>query len=192
MKNLITPNYVFTPGGPGVGTLKTNIINFDIKLLLAVVNVTRETIIYSSALSGRGYTNLSGDTITLEFDTTGFSSSDVLQVFYDSTVDYPSVISAPRINDLIALMERLVKTSETLQVVDSAQRQRISIDSTSFTTINPFPVVASQATATNLKAEVIYTTSANLPQIGGMDREQYINIAKQTYAQSIRSRLTIQ
>lgn len=190
MKNLITPNYVLTPGASGVGTLKTNIVNFDIKLLLAVVNITRETIIYSSALSGRGYTAISGDTITLEFNTTGFSSSDILQIFYDSTVDYPSVVSAPRINDLIALMERLVKTSETLQVVDSAQRQRVTIDATALTSTNALPV--SQATAANLNATIVYTTTANLPLVAGMDREQYINIAKQTYAQSIRSRLTIQ
>lgn len=191
MKNLITPNYVFTPGASGVGTLKTNIVNFDIKLLLAVVNITRETIIYSSALSGRGYTAISGDTITLEFNTTGFSSSDILQIFYDSTVDYPSVVSAPRINDLIALMERLVKTSETLQVVDSAQRQRITVDAALPTGTNTIGAV-NIASAQTLATVTTVSTVTNMASNAGMDREQYINIAKQTYAQSIRSRLTIQ
>jgi hypothetical protein len=33
------------------------------------------------------------------------------------------------------------------------------------------------------------TAVTNMVSNAGMDREQYINIAKQTYAQSIRSRL---
>ncbi len=93
MKNLITPSYVFTPGGSGVGTIDTNIVNFDIKLLYAIVNVTREAIIYTPAISGRGYTSITGDTITLEFSTTGMNSGDILQFIYDSTVDYPSYVN---------------------------------------------------------------------------------------------------
>jgi len=36
------------------------------------------------------------------------------------------------------------------------------------------------------------TTLSNATAIAGMDREQWINAAKQTYAQSIRARLTFQ
>jgi hypothetical protein len=36
------------------------------------------------------------------------------------------------------------------------------------------------------------TTLANATAIAGMDREQYINTAKNTYANSIRTRLTFQ
>jgi hypothetical protein len=83
MKNYITPSYTFTPGASGVGTVDTNIVSFNVKLLVAIVNQTRNTIIYGSGLTGRGYTNLSGDILTLEFDTTGHNSGDVLQFIYD-------------------------------------------------------------------------------------------------------------
>jgi hypothetical protein len=88
MKNYITPSYTFTPGASGVGTIDTNIVNFDVKLLVAIVNQTRNTIIYGAGLTGRGYTNLSGDILTLEFNTTGHNSADVLQFIYDNTTDY--------------------------------------------------------------------------------------------------------
>ena len=178
MKNLTTPSYIFTPGASGVGTLKTAITNFDIKLLLAVVNLTREIIIYSGAISGRGYTALSEDTITLEFNTSTYSNTDILQIFYDSTVDYPAIVTNPRTNNLTALLQRLVKTSETLQVVDQQQRQRIAIDS-----------IASGVTLPTVST---VSTVSNVASNAGMDREQYINIAKQTYAQTIRQGLKIQ
>ena len=92
MKNYITPSYTFTPGASGVGTVDTNIVNFNIKLLVAIINQTRNTIIYASGVSGRGYTNLSGDILTLEFNTTGYNSADVLQFVYDSTTDYKSFV----------------------------------------------------------------------------------------------------
>lgn len=187
MKNLITPSYIFTPGVSGVGTIQTNIANFDIKLLLAIINVTRETIIYSSALSGKGYTAISDSTITLEFDTSTYSSTDILQTFYDSTPDYPGVVVAPRINNLAALLQRLVKISETLQVVDQQQRQRIAIDSiASGVTLPTVTTVTTVSTVSTVSAVT------NVASNAGMDREQYINIAKQTYAQSIRQGLKIQ
>ena len=93
MKNYITPSYTFTPGASGVGTVDTNIVNFDIKLLVAIINQTRNTIIYASGMSGRGYTNLSGDILTLEFNTTGYNSADILQFVYDSTTDYRGFVN---------------------------------------------------------------------------------------------------
>lgn len=181
MKNLIISPYLFTPGGSGVGTIQTNIINFDVRYLLAIINITRETIIYSSALSGKGYTSLSGSTITLEFDTSTHNAADFIQIIYNSTTDYPSIVESPRTDDLIALLQRLTKICESLLTVDSAQRQRISLDSA------PAQVqilgTASQGGTWNLN---------NVTTISSMNQEQYINIAKYTYAASIRSRLTIQ
>lgn len=89
MKNYITPSYTFTPGASGVGTIDTNIVNFNIKLLVGIINITRETPIYWPALAGRGFTNVSGDVITLEYDTSTHNAGDVLQFIYDSTADYP-------------------------------------------------------------------------------------------------------
>lgn len=192
MKNLITPSYIFTPGASGVGTLDTNITNFDIRLLIAVVNITREEIIYAPALSGRGYTNINGDTITLEYNTTGQASTDILHFFYDSTPDYPSIVNSPRPNDLLAMMQRLVKVMESLQVVDSAQRQRISIDTIAAGTT--LPTVTTVGTVSSITAGTITTVGSvtNVAAMAGMDREQYINISRQTAALALRPRLTFQ
>jgi hypothetical protein len=83
----------------------------------------------------------------------------------------PMPVVAGRLENLVALMARAVKLLESSAIVDSAQRQRIVVDAGTITTV---------------------TTVASVTALGtsaGMDREQYINIAKQTYASSIRSRL---
>jgi hypothetical protein len=94
----------------------------------------------------------------------------------------PSV--AQRTDDLVELLQRLVKVCETLQVVDSAQRQRVTLDA--ITGSLTLAAVSSVSTVTTVSTVAAQTT------LGGMDREMYINIAKQTYALSIRPNLTFQ
>lgn len=196
MKKYLTPYYTFTPGASGVGTIDTNITNFDIKLLTAIINVTKESIIYSPVLSGRGYTSISGGIITLEFDTSTQSSSDIIQILYQSTQDYPVDVSAQRSDDLLAQIQRLTKIAESLQVVDSAQRQRVALDTiaagVTLPTVTTVTGVTTVTTVTTVSTVTTVASVTNVASNAGMDREQYINIAKQTYAQSIRSRLTIQ
>jgi hypothetical protein len=190
MKNYISPSYTFTPGDTGVGNVTTGIKNFNVKFLIVILNITREEIIYAPGLSGRGYTSISGDTITLEYNTSSHSSTDILQFLYESTNDYPSVVDSARNNDLLVKLQRLTKIAESLQVVDSAQRQRITIDSIAASlTLGTVTTVGS---VTSLGTLTTVTSVTNIASNAGMDREQYINIAKQTYANSIRSRLTIQ
>lgn len=96
-------------------------------------------------------------------------------------------VPMPVRDDLLVMLSRIVKLLESNAVVDAAQRQRVSIDAVGLAGI---PVT--QTAAANLNATVTLADSqvlSNLTQLAGMDREQYINIAKQTYAQSIRSRL---
>ena len=190
MKNLITPLYIFTPGASGVGTIQTNIKDFNVKSLLAIINITRETIIYSGALANKGYTNLSETTITLEFDTSAHSSTDILQIFYDSTVNYPAIVNSPTTDSLLATLTRLIKLSESLGNTDSFQRQKITLDAISasliLATINTVNNVGTINTVNNVGT---VTTVAGQTSIAGMDREMYINPAKQTYAQSIRANL---
>ena len=196
MKKYISPSYTFTPGGAGSGTVKTGIKNFDIKFLIVILNVTREEIIYAPGLSGRGYTAISSDTITLEYSTSGHSSTDILQFLYEATNDYPSIVDSSRNNDLLAQMQRLTKISESLQVVDSSQRQRVSIDTIAagviLPTVTTVTGVTTVTTVNTVTTVSTVTSVTNIAANAGMDREQYINIAKQTYANSIRSRLTIQ
>jgi hypothetical protein len=190
MKNYITPNYVFTPGISGVGTIDTNIINFNSKLLVAIINITREVIIYSPAISGKGYTNITGDTITLEFDTSSQNSLDILQIIYESTSDYPSFVdtglSQPLTNqELISseIIDTLRQSQSDLEIlkntigqtrVDSSGRIRILLDS-----------ITGGVTLTTL------TTLTNQTQIGGYNANDQVISLRRLQADTLLSKINI-
>ena len=84
MKSFITPTYTFTPGASGVGTVDlSGIPSFEIKSLVAIINQTRGVVIYSTADTAKRFTNVAGTVITLFFDTSTHSNTDVLQIIYD-------------------------------------------------------------------------------------------------------------
>jgi len=84
MKKFITPTYTFTPGASGVGTVNlSGITGFNVKNLVSIINQTKGVVIYATGSQSLRYTNVSGTTVTLFFDTTGMSSGDVLQVIYE-------------------------------------------------------------------------------------------------------------
>jgi dihydroxyacetone kinase-like predicted kinase len=91
------------------------------------------------------------------------------------------LIKPSRLETLIALMARAVKLLDSNAIVDNAQRQRIVVDAGTITTVSAVTAVSSVTTVSNVNA---------IAAVAGMDREQYINISKQTMAQGIRSRLT--
>jgi hypothetical protein len=104
----------------------------------------------------------------------------------DVSIINPLPVFDDRNEQLLSLLQRLVKISESNQVVDSAQRQRITLDA--ITAGVALPTVTTVTTVTTVST---VTAVSNITQNAGMDREQYINIAKQTYANSIRNRLNI-
>jgi hypothetical protein len=90
-------------------------------------------------------------------------------------------VVSDRLETLIALMARAVKLLDSNAIVDSAQRQRIVIDAGTITTVSTVSTVTTVSTVSAVN---------NVVANAGMDREQYINISKQTMAQGIRQRLT--
>lgn len=86
-------------------------------------------------------------------------------------------------DDLLVMLSRIVKLLESNAVVDSAQRQRVTIDA------GTLPLVTTVSTVSAVTQVSTVLSMTNAVAIAGMDREQYINIAKQTYTQSIRNRL---
>jgi hypothetical protein len=111
-----------------------------------------------------------------------FDGSDDAKTVADISLSNPMPVQANQSDDLIRMLSRLVKILESNAVVDSAQRQRIAVDSfiatiPTLTTVTGVTTVSTVSSVTNIAANA------------GMDREQYINIAKQAYAQSIRNRL---
>lgn len=172
MKDFITPSYTFSPGASGVGYVDlSGINNFDVKRLVAIINQTNGSIIYATASPATKYTNVTGTQVTLFADTTGQNPTDNLQIIYNSVEDLP--VTDSNLSDLVKLMSRMVKSMDSLNVVDSNHRQRVVVDSAN--------VTGSLSTV---------STVSSLSTISGMGTDQFINIARNTYANGIRSKLS--
>ena len=137
------------------------------------------------AASQLGYTPGSGANVATDLDDGGRHHQKALIEHLSGGVPTPISEMAPmpsesqRTDALLVMMSRIVKLLESSAVVDAAQRQRISVDSF----IATIPAVTAVTTVTTV------TTLSNATAIAGMDREQWINVAKSTCAQSIRARL---
>lgn len=84
MKRLVDVSYTFTKGGSGVGTVNlSGIAVFDIKKLVAIINLTQGVVIYATGLPSARYTNVSGTAVTLFYDTSSHNNTDTLQIIYD-------------------------------------------------------------------------------------------------------------
>ena len=102
----------------------------------------------------------------------------------DVSLSNPMPMVANQSDDLLRMLSRLVKILECNAVVDQQQRQRVTIDS-----ITGSLTLGTVSTVTNLGTVSTVSTVAAQTTLGGMDREMYINIAKNTYANSLRSKL---
>jgi hypothetical protein len=111
-----------------------------------------------------------------------FSGPDDAKTATDISDANPLPIEADRTDNMLAMLSRIVKLLESNAVVDQQQRQRVTLDS-----IAGSLTLGTVSTVTNVGT---INSVTNLANTAGMDREQYINIAKQTYATAIRPRLT--
>jgi hypothetical protein len=111
-------SYTFNPGAKTV-TFSGLARAITLSNILLITNVTRNTIIYNFADTATGATNFNNNTLTLTYDTTSHSASDVLQIFLDVESKDES---------LHDLLRRMNKILESNSVVDLNQRQRITID----------------------------------------------------------------
>ena len=113
------------------------------------------------------------------------SGPDDATTVQDVSLLNPMPMVANQSDDLLRMLSRLVKILECNAVVDQQQRQRVTIDA-----ITGSLVLGTVSTVTNLGTVSTVSTVAAQTTLGGMDREMYINIAKNTYANSIRSQLS--
>jgi len=112
-------------------------------------------------------------------------------VAVDVSSNNPMPIQAQRSDDLLEMLQRMVKVMESLAIVDVAQRQRISLDAIAAGVALPVVTLVSGVTTVATVTTVgTVTTVSNIAANAGMDREQYINVAKQTYGTSIRPQLS--
>jgi hypothetical protein len=178
MKSFITPSYIFTPGASGVGTINlSSIANFDIKRLVAIININSNIIIYNVASSTSGFTTVNNAVITLDYNTSAMSATDLLQIIYDnedaiSNNELIQAIQAMRmaiqsLNRTIGLAQ-VNPTTGRMLVDASGTTQPISGNIGTVTSVtnltqlggqnaNSVPVSIERGTADNLRRNIIVT-----------------------------------
>jgi hypothetical protein len=155
MKQLLAFNPTFVPGAAGVGYLDfSGYPFFDIGKLYAVINTTRNTIIYAPGASGLGVTNVTGGVtgastaagatgltpaiVTLSFDTSTHSSTDNLNVFYDTSIgalDFGAIGNEENITQetggnlqkMVELQQAMLTELQTMNII-LAQGLNINMD----------------------------------------------------------------
>jgi hypothetical protein len=178
----------------------TGYMSVNLEDLLVITNVTDNIIIYSFASQGKG-ASVSGNIITLDYDTTGMSDSDVLQVFIDDG-ESPASNSVLELLDL--LVKQLLKRSESLAVVDTAQRQRIAVEVMPSVAISTMPAIGGTVAVSSIPANStvkpvdsannvtheLFSAATYSRYVAVPDVWRTTDIARQTYQQGIRSNLS--
>jgi hypothetical protein len=108
-----------------------------------------------------------------------FEGADDAKTATDVGPNNPFPVEASGVNQILLALSHIANILESNTIVDSAQRQRVTLDA-----------IANGLTLATVSTVGSIITLPNLPSIAGMDREMYINIAEQTYAQNILQNLT--
>jgi len=120
--------------------------NLKVWQILIIVNLTRETIMYNPYVSGYGFTSFASNVLTLELDTTGYSNTDVLQIFYDNSDSQQANIS-----DLAMEIKDLIKVIANPAFVDAVGGLKITSGVlTTLTTVSTVTTVTTVAAVTTL------------------------------------------
>ena len=112
-----------------------NLSSIKKEQLLLITNVTDNIIIYNFANSQLGGT-ISGNVLTLSYDTTSMSDTDKIQIFLDNLSIPASEETLQVLEDQTILLRRMVKLLEPSSRQDSVGRQEIAIGS-----FSPAPLV---------------------------------------------------
>jgi CRISPR/Cas system endoribonuclease Cas6 (RAMP superfamily) len=206
MKQLLgqdtTGTYTFNPTAKTV-TFSGLSQQITLANILLITNVTANTIIYNFASSTTGAVSFVNNVLTLDYDTTSMSATDVLQIYIDVESYEES---------LATLLRRMNKLLESNAVVDSRLRQKVVIEAIGTnlaapTEVNATVPVSGTVTATaNVNNAVTATTFNNsavnpytlsTSQAVGLVSEgpvhqlwRVANDAQACYAQAIRSKLS--
>lgn len=163
---------------------------------MLITNVSSNQIIYNFADPLAGGSAF-GNVFTLDYNTSGMSNSDKLQIYYD-TPSAPasdqtlSVMSGQlaALQEQNLLMRRMLKVSESLTTVDLNQRQRVNVDGWGLVTSTILGNVYLRESAGN---QFVYAINSN--SFGGgtfyaiPDVWRTIDTARNAYQNAIRNNL---
>ena len=162
MKILI-PTYTFNAAAqkitfPGYTTL-------SLASFLIITDTTANKIIYNFADPTAGGT-ISGNVLTLTYNTVGLSNTDQLLIYYDDGTVQARDATLQLMENQNDLLRRMVKLLESSGTVDSSNRQRVSIDAsvatvTTSTTVTAVPASTPVASSLTAQSGNSYPDSVN-------------------------------
>ena len=110
---------------------------FKVGRLLAIINLTREVIIYAVGSASLGFSTLNNNTITLDFDTTTHSNADLLQCIYDDdAIDIAIENTDANLQGLLAKLSLMANGNSQMRVVIDAISANLTLSTiTTVTTV---------------------------------------------------------
>lgn len=176
MKKLVT-NYVFDSAGHAVSL--PDLASPRVEGMLLVTNLASNQIIYNFADPAKGGTMV-GNVLQLDFDTGSMAPTDPLQIFYDDGAVPAQNDTLDALVAAINVLQRIAKNLESLQIVDSAQRQRVTVDA-----------MSGGLTLGTVTSVSTVNTVSSLNQLGGVSTNFLLtDIARQAFATGIRQNLS--
>jgi hypothetical protein len=182
---ILVENYTFNSRSKQV-TL-TDYTSLDLESILLITNVTDNIIIYNFADPAKGGA-VSGNVLTLDYDTSAMSNGDSLQIFIEDGEKSASESTVEALKDFADYLKILVNQTRTLGTQDTAQRLRIAIDSSPTLTVNGNNSNFRPADSANQPVYIIggdaFSRYAVMPEVWKL-----IELSRMNYQTSIRPKL---
>lgn len=183
---ILVENYTFNAGQKKI-TL-TDYTSVSLESLLLITNVTTNTIIYNFADPAKGGV-ISGNILTLDYDSSGMSNTDKLQIFIDNKSIPSTESTLQTLKEVVDYLKILVKQTITLATQDTSQRQRVFVDNQVTQVTTAVGSVVNLRDSSNSDAlqrgSNAYNTNFALPDVWNTTELSRIN-----YQNNIRSKLT--
>lgn len=133
MKKIILDTVIFNPVAKTVQIITDD---FDVRKIYTIINQTTSTVLFATGNQNLGYSSVDGNIITLQYDTTGMSSTDTIQIIYEDTED----------NELLSSIYEIANRLSVLTAV-----RGVAADLRT-TVVNTVPTTISSGTVTTVSA----------------------------------------
>lgn len=171
---ILVENYTFNAATKEIAL--TDYTSVNLESFLLITNVTDNVIIYNFADPAKGGT-VTGNVLTLDFDTTGMSNTDDLQIFIDN-------FNKPASDENLDYLKILVNQTKTLATQDTAQRQRVNVDGGTISLVGSSTIVDAANINPFARTRNAFDAQFALPDVWNT-----MELARINYQSSIRSKL---
>ncbi len=160
----------------------TDYTSIRLDSILLITNVTDNIIIYNFASSLLGGV-VTGNYITLTYDTSLMDNSDSLQIFYeDSSVQPPTENTLSNLDNTSFWLKSLIRLLKPLSVVTGGGSNRLSVDVNAVT-----GAVGTVTTVTTVTTVASATNQVNMGNVAGYTMQQ--SLLRNAFANGIRKNL---